>query len=192
MQNVQYSTYNQAQDSAHRKWASLTFRSSPFSADRELKYWSSRRKKRDALFIQFIEHKGPLHVWSITCSSSGAATQTALGILRAYNVSWPSDIIRTQYTKCRFLSISWGWASNAPNMYRLFILNKLNEKCITLVSLCWYTVMHGQQNIKFDIFESSETSCISNMQEGVCHDFRESSCALLSGSTRLLLQWAGG
>jgi hypothetical protein len=29
------------------------------------------------------------------------------------------------------------------------ILNKLNEKCITLVSLYWYTMMHGQQIIKF-------------------------------------------
>jgi hypothetical protein len=31
-----------------------------------------------------------------------------------------------------------------------FILNKLNKKCITLVSLYWYTVMHGQQNIKLN------------------------------------------
>jgi hypothetical protein len=29
------------------------------------------------------------------------------------------------------------------------ILNKLNEKCITLVSVYGYTVMHAQQNIKF-------------------------------------------
>jgi hypothetical protein len=29
------------------------------------------------------------------------------------------------------------------------VLNKLNEKWITLVSLYWYTMMHGQQNIKF-------------------------------------------
>jgi hypothetical protein len=28
------------------------------------------------------------------------------------------------------------------------ILNELNEKCITLVSLYSYTMMHGQQNIK--------------------------------------------
>jgi hypothetical protein len=33
-------------------------------------------------------------------------------------------------------------------MYRLLILNKLNERCITLISLYWYTMMHGQQNIK--------------------------------------------
>jgi hypothetical protein len=44
--------------------------------------------QRDALFIQFIENQGTLHVSSITCSSSGCATQTAFGILRAYNVSW--------------------------------------------------------------------------------------------------------
>jgi hypothetical protein len=29
------------------------------------------------------------------------------------------------------------------------ILNKLNEKCITLVSLYRYTMMHSQQNIKY-------------------------------------------
>jgi hypothetical protein len=31
------------------------------------------------------------------------------------------------------------------------ILNKLNKKCITLVSSHWYTTMHGQQHIKFTI-----------------------------------------
>jgi hypothetical protein len=54
--------------------------------------------------------------------------QTALGIFRAYNVSWlwhdrsftaivaqPTDIIRTHYTKCSLCSASWGWASNARN-----------------------------------------------------------------------------
>jgi hypothetical protein len=41
-------------------------------------------KPRDTLFIQFIENQGPLHVSSITCSTSGGATQTAFGILRAY------------------------------------------------------------------------------------------------------------
>jgi hypothetical protein len=37
---------------------------------------------------KIIENQGPLHVSNITCSSSGGATQTALGLLRAYNVSW--------------------------------------------------------------------------------------------------------
>jgi hypothetical protein len=44
--------------------------------------------QRDALFIQVIENQRPLHVSSITCSSSGGFAQTAFGILRAYNVSW--------------------------------------------------------------------------------------------------------
>jgi hypothetical protein len=35
-----------------------------------------------------VKTKVPLHVWSITCSSSGGAIQTALGILRARYVSW--------------------------------------------------------------------------------------------------------
>jgi hypothetical protein len=38
--------------------------------------------------IQFIENQKPLRVSIITCSSSGGDTQAALGILRAYNVSW--------------------------------------------------------------------------------------------------------
>jgi hypothetical protein len=43
----------------------------------------------------------------------------------------------------------WGWASNAQNMYRPLILNKPNEKFITLVSLYRYTTMHVQQNIVY-------------------------------------------
>jgi hypothetical protein len=37
---------------------------------------------------QFIENQRPLHVSNITFSSSGGSVQTALGLLRAYNVSW--------------------------------------------------------------------------------------------------------
>jgi hypothetical protein len=63
--------------------------------------------------------------------------------------SWCSQLTTcTQYTKSRLCSASWGWASNARNMQRPLILNKLNKECITLVSLYWYTMMHGQQNIK--------------------------------------------
>jgi hypothetical protein len=60
----------------------------------------------------------------------------------------PTDITCTQCTKCRLWSTSWGWASNTWNMQRPLIVDKLNKKCITLVSLYWYTVMHGRQNIK--------------------------------------------
>jgi hypothetical protein len=50
----------------------------------------------------------------------------------------PTDITRTQYTKCHCaVIIFWGWASNARNKYRPLILNKLNKKCLTLVSLYW-------------------------------------------------------
>jgi hypothetical protein len=38
----------------------------------------------DALFIQFVENQGSLHVSSIICSSSGGDAQTAFGIIRAY------------------------------------------------------------------------------------------------------------
>jgi hypothetical protein len=51
-------------------------------------------------------------------------------------------------TNCRLCGTSWGWASNARNVQRPLIVNKLNENCFTLVSLYWYTMMHGQQNIK--------------------------------------------
>jgi hypothetical protein len=53
-------------------------------------------------------------------------------------------------------SASCGWASNARNMQRPLVLNKLNEKCITLVSLYLYSMMHGQQNI-----DCIYKSCIS-------------------------------
>jgi hypothetical protein len=38
--------------------------------------------------FNWLRIKGPLHVSSITCSSSGGASQAALGLLRACNVSW--------------------------------------------------------------------------------------------------------
>jgi hypothetical protein len=64
------------------------------------------------------------------------------GILRARCVSWlhqmqPTDTTRMQFTNCHLCITSWGWASDARNMYRPLILNKLNRKCILLV----FTVM---------------------------------------------------
>jgi hypothetical protein len=85
----------------------------------------------------------------------------ALDILRAYYVSWlylgQTDVARTQYAKCPFWSASWGWASN---MWRLPIANKLNKKCITLVSY-WCTIMHGEQYIKNSIC-LQDLCCVSN------------------------------
>jgi hypothetical protein len=52
-------------------------------------------------------------------------SKTALGILCAYNVqSWHSQltIYTHKYTKCRFWSASRGWASNARNMQRPWLL----------------------------------------------------------------------
>jgi hypothetical protein len=43
------------------------------------------------------------------------------------------------------------WASNARNMLRLLILNKLSKMCIALVSLCWYTVMHGESQYWYTV-----------------------------------------
>jgi hypothetical protein len=60
----------------------------------------------------------------------------------------PQEVLHMQYTKCCLWNASWGWASNAWNMYMPLILTKLNKKCIMLVSY-WYTMMHRQKNIKF-------------------------------------------
>jgi hypothetical protein len=70
----------------------------------------------------------PLNVSSITCWSSGGATQTALGILRGYNVSWlcheciftatvpqPTDIIRSPFTFIMILT----QVSVPPERYEL-------------------------------------------------------------------------
>jgi hypothetical protein len=61
-------------------------------------------------------------------------------------VEQPTDITRTQYTKCRLYSTSWGWASDIRNIYRSLILNKLNKKYITLVLLCWCMVKETLSN----------------------------------------------
>jgi hypothetical protein len=55
-----------------------------YRASRYISIWN----QSDALSIQFTENEGPLHVSSIACSSSGAATQTAFSLLCAYNVHW--------------------------------------------------------------------------------------------------------
>jgi hypothetical protein len=68
--------------------------------------------------------------------------------LAAPELVQPTDITRTQYTNCRLCNDSWGWVSKARNMLRPLIFNKLNRKCIMLVSLYWYTMMHRQQSIK--------------------------------------------
>jgi hypothetical protein len=105
--------------------------------------------------IQFIENQGPLHVSSITCSSSGDAKQTALGILRAYNVavklqSWhrqltlyarniPSSVCvkppedeQVMLETCRGPWSSINWMKSAS----------------PLLSSFWYTMIHSQKNIK--------------------------------------------
>jgi hypothetical protein len=70
-----------------------------------------------------------------------------MSILKHYN---ETNVMHSSFNLLRIKgSVSWGWASNARNMWRPLILNKLNEQCITLVSLYWYTTIHGQQNIKF-------------------------------------------
>jgi hypothetical protein len=87
----------------------------------------------------------------------------------------PTDMTRTQYTKCRLCRTSWGWASNALNMYRLSLLNKLNKKYVTLVSLHWCTLRYGQQNISFNELRSFHCCYILpsflRLLLGVCSPF---------------------
>jgi hypothetical protein len=75
-----------------------------------------------------------MRVMSVVCTRMGVATPILMQ---------PTDITRKQYTKWRLYRDSWRWASNARNMWRVLILNKLNTKCITLILLYWYTTMHG-------------------------------------------------
>jgi hypothetical protein len=66
--------------------------------------------------------------------------------------SWCSQLTTcTQYTKCCLCRISWGWASNAWNMQRPLILNKLNKKVHHIGFTILISMMHGQQNIQFVI-----------------------------------------
>jgi hypothetical protein len=81
----------------------------------------------------------------------------------------PTDITHTQYNKFRLFISFWGWASNTRNMQRPLTLNKLNKKCITLVSLYRYTVeprftnapVHEQFGSRTN-FPSKKTSRMTN------------------------------
>jgi hypothetical protein len=50
---------------------------------------SVKWNQHDALFIQFIENRGPVHVSSISCSSSGGASQTAFRFTGSFTATVP-------------------------------------------------------------------------------------------------------
>jgi hypothetical protein len=81
----------------------------------------------------------------------------------------PTDITRTQYTKCRMCSVSWGWASNARNIYRPLILNKLNKKCITLVSLYWNITHSAGFEHAIPALEVPQTYASDHTTTGIDH-----------------------
>jgi hypothetical protein len=59
-------------------------------------------------------------------------------------------------------SASWGWASNTRNIYGPLILNKLNKKCLTLVSLYWYTMTQVNKTLKHKLLDTTERpKCVS-------------------------------
>jgi hypothetical protein len=102
------------------------------------------------MFRALLAHpQEALHKRHLVCILFAYVSWLWHGCCFTATVPQPTDIIRTQYTKCLLCSTSWWWASNGRNIQRPLILNKLNEKCITLISLYWYTMVHGQQNTKF-------------------------------------------
>jgi hypothetical protein len=89
--------------------------------------------------FNLLRIKGPLHIWIITWSSSGGASQTAFGILLAYNVSWLWHGCSETETVPQPTAVCVAPPEADQVMLEtcrgLLILNKLNEMCITLVSL---------------------------------------------------------
>jgi hypothetical protein len=83
--------------------------------------------------LQEVLHKRHL-VYCLRVMSVGC---TRIGV----ELVQPTDITRTKYTKCRLCRTSWGCASDARNILKNLILNKLNKKCITLVSLYWNIII---------------------------------------------------
>jgi hypothetical protein len=59
---------------------------------------------------------------------------------------------------------SWGRASNARNMQRPLILNKMNKKRITLVALYWYNMMHGHWVLRVT-YKNTSSNCIHTSTE---------------------------
>jgi hypothetical protein len=75
----------------------------------------------------------------------------------------PTDITHKQYIKCQLCNPSWGWASNARNIWRSLILNKLNKKCITLISLSWcMNTVDVMKLLSLFTLLPSHTPCLSH------------------------------
>jgi hypothetical protein len=104
-------------------------------------FWALLAHPQEALVKQQLVYC--VRVLSVSC------TRIEVGRSSTSILVHPTEITRMQYTKCHLFIGSWGWASNARNMQRPLILNKLYKDCITLVLLYGYTMMHGQQNISF-------------------------------------------
>jgi hypothetical protein len=104
--------------------------------------------QRDKLCIQFIENQEPLHISSISCSSSGGAAQTALGILRAVPLQSchsqltlyarntlnavcgaPPEDEQAMLETCRGLWFSKNWMKIAS---RWFHCTDIGERCVCL------------------------------------------------------------
>jgi hypothetical protein len=92
--------------------------------------------------FNLLRIKGPTHVWRITCSSSGDAAQTALGILCACYVTctWCSQLTYHLHN-----IPSAACAANPEDELVMLetciarlILNKLNKKRIMVYSLIYH------------------------------------------------------
>jgi hypothetical protein len=101
----------------------------------------------------------------------------------------PTDITRTQYTKCRLCSNSWGWASNAQNMYRPLILNKLKVHHVGFTILIYYdarsakheTLIQYKLELSFMVLNASMRLLISvwrDTRKAFCHDAADCTCVV--------------
>jgi hypothetical protein len=126
-------------------------------------------------FIQLIENKGPLHVSSITCSSSGGTAQTAFGMLRTYNVRWlwhgcsfnaavpqpnavcavPPEDKQVMLETGRGPSVSVNWMKvktcNTLVSLHWLILTLTNLKYLAFIALHHLWIATGQEDVNLEI-----------------------------------------
>jgi hypothetical protein len=70
-------------------------------------------------------------------------------------VAQSTGIIHTQYTKRRLRRTSWGWASNARNMKRPLIINKIEWK-VCFITLIYYGALSEKKT--FNSIEMCSTN----------------------------------
>jgi hypothetical protein len=90
-------------------------------------------------------------VMSVGCTRIGMELQSIPILVR------PTDVTRTQYTKCHLCSSSGGWASNARNMQRPLIRNKMNKS-----ASCWFHYIDVP--LTYDFWRNGREICIEEQE----------------------------